>query len=203
MSADWESTTLLAVLSIGRWAGANAEIRLAGVHQGAARGGAIAIAGALTPDKLLPLTVSDIASTRRIGLQGAWLDSAACLTIVLIPLVVSLIVSLVVALVLPLIVVLVPALIPSLVLVASTITLKTAALFARLVLSTNSRTNTNGFGAHRERSTASGSTVGCPETLAADKLSAISITNILLAGGVGNVLARRKIRCGLYGGDGH
>jgi len=212
-----ETAALLAVLGVGQGPGANTELCGARVHQGAAAGGAVGVAGALARDELPALAVAHVGGARRVGLEGAGLDGGAgAAAVVVVVVVVSgvviaavvvpaviivaavvVIVSTVVVIVPAVVVVLVPAL------VAGTAGLEAAALLASLGLGTHAGADANGLAASGERRAASGGAVGSSETLAADELSPSAVSDVLLTGRVRNVLADGKIRGGLDGREGH
>lgn len=190
---------MLAVLSVGCRAGADAKSILTSVHQGTTRRGAVGIAGALAPDELLALAVSNIVCTRWVGLEGARLNGVAALAVVLVASLVPSLIAASAALAVALInriVILVPDLaVTALGLIASIASaLKPAALFARLVLSADTRADADGLTALWKSSTASRGAISSPETLTANELQAIPIAHILFPGRVGDILAGGQVR---------
>ncbi|KAL2022084.1 hypothetical protein VTK56DRAFT_6128 [Thermocarpiscus australiensis] len=182
-AADRETAPLLAVLRVGLGPRADAEFAGARVHQGTAGGGAVGVAGALAPDELPALAVSDVAGSRRVGLESAGFDGAAGTTLSA-------------ALSAALSAVLAAALASSLATAAlvrraaaSTAGLKAASLLASLVLRADAGADADRLTALGQRRTTSRGTVGGPEALPSDELTAGAVADVLLAGGVRNDLA--------------
>ena len=186
LAAGREAAALLAVLSVGKRAGADAEVFSARVHQGAATRGAVGVAGAPAGDELLALAVADVGGSCGVLLQGAGLDGAAAGVVLGAAGVVVVLGAGVVAASAGVVVVVVVG-VPTL--VAGAAGLEAAALLTSLSLGTDARADTDGGAALGEGRAALGGAVGNAETLPADELNAFAVSDILLAGGVGEVLA--------------
>ncbi len=213
LAASREAAALLAILSVGKRAGADAEVFSARVHQGAAARGAVGVTGAPAGDELLALAVADVGGSRGVLLQGAGLDGAAASVVLVAGAVVVLVPAIVVVLVAGVVATSAGVVVTALVagagvvvgptLVAGAARFEAAALLASLSLGTNARADPDGGAALGEGRAALGGTVGNAEALSADELNAFAVSDVLLAGGVGEVLAAGKIRGGLNGGEGH
>ncbi len=212
LAASREAAALLAILSVGKRAGADAEVFSARVHQGAAARGAVGVTGAPAGDELLALAVADVGGSRGVLLQGAGLHGAAA-SVVLVAGAVVVLVPAIVVLVAAVVATSAGVVVTALVagagvvvgptLVAGAARFEAAALLASLSLGTNARADPDGGAALGEGRAALGGTVGNAEALSADELNAFAVSDVLLAGGVGEVLAAGKIRGGLNGGEGH
>ena len=207
LAASREAAALLAILSVGKRAGADAKVFSARVHQGAAARGAVGVTGAPAGDELLALAVADVGGSRGVLLQGTGLDGTAT-SVVLVPAIVVVLGAAGVAASAS-VVVIVAALVPGagVVVVATLIggaaRLEAAALLASLSLGTDARADADGGAALGKGRAALGGAVGNAEALSADELNAFAVSDVLLAGGVGEVLTAGKIRGGLNGGEGH
>ncbi len=210
LAAGGEAAALLAVLCVGKRAGADAELFSARVHQSAAARGAVGVAGAPAGDELFPLAIADVAGSRGVLLQGAGLDGAATSVVVLVAGIVVVLVSGVIAASTGVVVIVVVVatlvagagvVVPAL--IGGAARLEAAALLASLSLGTNARADTDGGAALGEGRAALGGAVGNAEALSADELNAFAVSDVLLARGVRKVLAAGEIRGGLNGGEGH
>jgi hypothetical protein len=147
------------------------------------------------------LAIADVGGARRVGCEPARLDGAAGLAVVLVASGVVLVSTLVPALSILLTAPLIAALVASTTRATRTARLKAAALFARLVLGTDTGADADGLPALGESGTASRGAIGGSEALAANELDASSVSDVLLAGGVRDALAGGEIRGGVDGRD--
>lgn len=193
-----EAAALLAILSVGTHTRAAAKGGTdTVVDQSAAAGGAVSVAGALAGDELAAGTVADVASTGRVGDEGAGHDGATNCTGITTALVV------VVVVVATIVTTTITAAVVTTAVTAGIATLETAALLAGLSLSTYTGAHTNGLTSPREGSTAARGTVGGAVTLASNELATSSVADVLLTGGIGEGLALREVRSSVDGSNGH
>lgn len=192
-----EAAALLAILSVGTHTRAAAKGRTdTVVDQSAAAGGAVSVAGALAGDELAAGTVADVASTGRVGDEGAGHDGATNCTGITTTLVVVVVVATIVTTT-------ITAAVVTTAVTPGIATLETAALLAGLSLSTYTGAHTNGLTSPREGSTAARGTVGGAVTLASNELATSSVADVLLTGGIGEGLALREVRSSVDGSNGH
>lgn len=192
-----EAAALLAILSVGTHTRAAAKGGTdTVVDQSAAAGGAVSVAGALAGDELATGTVADVASTGRVGDEGAGHDGATNCTGITTTLVVVVVVATIVTTT-------ITAAVVTTAVTAGIATLETATLLAGLSLSTYTGAHTNGLTSSREGSTAARGTVGGAVTLPSNELATSSVADVLLTGGIGEGLALREVRSSVDGSNGH
>lgn len=194
-AADGEAAALLAVLGADGGTRADAEALDARVHQSAAPGRAVGVAGAASRDELRARAVSDVGRAGRILHEGGGLDGAAAAAAAAAAVVV--LVFVITPLLLRRLAVLATNLITASLGVcagaaagtaAETAGLKAAALLAGLGLGAKAGADADGLAALGQRGTASGRTVSSPLALAADELGAGAVADVLLAGRIRKAL---------------